>query len=141
MSKQDKKYRTQWATQFYAAAELIRRGYLVALTYGNAQSTDILASSPSGHSFRVEVKGLSSENWWLIDRPSSPQDLFYLLIYLPDKFKRPNFCVLTAADVINEIENAKNAILSRGKRWDDKMGGIPFKAPFKYKEKWSKLPH
>jgi hypothetical protein len=140
MNKQPRNYQTQWATQFYAAAELVRHKYLVSLTFGNAKCTDILASSPTGHSFRVEVKGLATNNWWLIDRPPMPENLFYVLVYLPDGYKRPKICVLTAVEVIKEIDRAKKSILGRGRRWDERMEGIPFKAVFKYQNKWEKLP-
>jgi len=140
MSKQAKKYQTQWTTQFYAAAELTRRGYLVSLTFGNAPSTDILAATPNKDSFKVEVKGLSTNNWWLIDRPASTQNSFYILIYLPKRFLKPKFCILTADEVVREIDHAKNSYLKRGKRWDETMEGIPFKSAFKYQNKWNKLP-
>jgi hypothetical protein len=58
MNPNSKRYKTQWAAQFYAAAELTRRGYLVSLTLGNAPVADLLAVSPSGKHFMVDVKGL-----------------------------------------------------------------------------------
>ena len=60
MNIQVKRYRTQWATQFYVAAELTRRGYLVSLTFGNAAVSDLLVSSPSGNNFTVDTKGQST---------------------------------------------------------------------------------
>jgi len=47
MSSQTRKYLPQWACQFYAAAELTRRGYLVSLTFGNAPVADLLVVNPS----------------------------------------------------------------------------------------------
>ena len=57
------RYKTQWATQFYAAAELTRRGYLVSLTFGNAAVSDLHVQSPDGVLFTVDVKGQSSRNF------------------------------------------------------------------------------
>ena len=36
-------YHSEWAAQFFAAAELSRRGYTVTLTLGNARATDLIA--------------------------------------------------------------------------------------------------
>lgn len=68
MSKQNLRYRTQWTSQFYAAAELTRRGYLVSLTFGNAPVSDLLVRSLDDNQFSVDVKGQSTKNFWLIQR-------------------------------------------------------------------------
>ena len=60
MSRLSKRYQTQWAGQFYVAAELTRRGYLVSLTLGNAPVVDLLVVSPDGEHFGVDVKGQST---------------------------------------------------------------------------------
>lgn len=65
------RYDIQWCAQFYVCAELTRREYLVALTLGNAQETDIFVSSPSGRNFRIDVKGQSTKNFWRF-REKSP---------------------------------------------------------------------
>jgi hypothetical protein len=70
-------YRTQWAAQFIAAAELTRRGCIVALKLGNAPATDLLVQSPGGRPFSVDVRGLAGRNWWLVsertDHPGRPR--------------------------------------------------------------------
>ena len=76
-------YQTQWAAQFYVAAELSRRGYMIALTLGNAPRTDLMATSPSGRFFRVEVKGQATKNFWLIRRHHADKDHFYVLVFVP----------------------------------------------------------
>lgn len=85
---QSRKYQTQWAAQFYAAAELTRRGYLVSLTFGNASEIDLLAVSPSGKHFAVDVKGQSTRNFWLIQQRKNRDDLYFIVagrILLPQK--------------------------------------------------------
>jgi len=64
--KRGKKYFTQWASQFYVAAELVRRGYLVSLSFGNAPVVDLLVQSPKGILFTIDVKGQTTT-----DLPSS----------------------------------------------------------------------
>lgn len=63
-SSQATRYKTQWSTQFFVAAELTRRGYLVSLTFGNAAITDLLVQSPRGVNFTIDVKGQSNRSFW-----------------------------------------------------------------------------
>lgn len=86
MGVQAKRYRTQWASQFFVAAELTRRGYLVSLTFGNAPVADLLVVSPSEREFMVDVKGQSTKNFWLFQRRERREDLFFVLVYLAKKF-------------------------------------------------------
>ena len=81
---------TQWATQFLAAAELIRRGYTVSFTQGNnTPIADLMVGSPSSKLFWVDVKGLSAKNAWLITPKESRDDLFYVLVLLSRLAERP----------------------------------------------------
>jgi hypothetical protein len=74
---------TQWATQFLAAAELIRRGYTVSFTQGNnTPVADLMVGSPSSKLFWVDVKGLSSKNIWVVSPKDSREELFYVLMLL-----------------------------------------------------------
>jgi hypothetical protein len=57
-------YQTQWAGQFGVAHELVRRGYLVTFTTGNARDDDLLCLSQSGDAFSVQVKSLSSKTFF-----------------------------------------------------------------------------
>ena len=60
-----KRGRTQWASQFLAAAELIRRGYVVTFTTGNnTPLADLMVGTHTGEQFWVDVKGLSSKDSW-----------------------------------------------------------------------------
>jgi hypothetical protein len=108
----DKGRQTQWATQFLAAAELIRRGYTVSLTQGNnAPVADLMVGSSSSKLFWVDVKGLSSKNAWLITPKDSRDELFYILVLLSPLMKEPEkrtadrFFVLKQAEA-NDIEAA-----------------------------------
>jgi hypothetical protein len=82
MAGQRRNYQTQWAGQFFAAAELARRGYLVALTLGNAQRADLLVESRTGQKFSVDVKGLATHNWWLVTERDDHPD-YYILVCVP----------------------------------------------------------
>jgi hypothetical protein len=135
-----KRYRTQWATQFYAAAELTRRGYLVSFTLGNAPVVDLLAVSPQNNHFMIDVKGLSSKNFWLVQERKPKDDLYYILVYLPPDFQSPHFYILTSAYLMQEIGKLKNATIEAGKRWVDSGAGINWGTALDYKDRWELLP-
>ena len=134
-----KGYKTQWASQFYVAAELTRRGYLVALTLGNAQTTDLMVISQSGKQFKVDVKGLSRINFWLVKRRQE-NDLYYILVYLPEDGKPPRFFVMTSEEVANEIEQHKMSVEAKGRVYKKFSEGFNWSVAFKYENKWDKLP-
>ncbi len=77
-----KRQRTQWTAQFLAASELVRNGYVVSFTMGNHTPTaDLMVGTPNTKSlFWVDVKGLSSNNAWLIKRKPTLPNLFYVLV-------------------------------------------------------------
>jgi hypothetical protein len=61
--------RTEWAAVFLTSAELVRRGYVVALTMGNRTPiADLMVGRPeSGKQFWVDVKGMfgRSGGWFM----------------------------------------------------------------------------
>lgn len=132
------RYQTQWASQFYVAAELTRRGYLVAFTLGNAPRTDLLATSPSGHCFRVEVKGQATGNFWLIRRHDPDPDHYYVLTYLP-KEGSPDFFILTSGEVQQLRQEYADRMAQTG-RYRDDLGGFNWTTPHPHKNRWDKLP-
>ena len=89
MSSQRKKYQTQWASQFFAAAELIRRGDQVALTLGNAPVTDLLVVSPEGIHTRNTSKHLG------VDVEIKPEHL--------DRIRKTATKIIKSVEVDDEI--------------------------------------
>jgi hypothetical protein len=131
-------YHTQWAGQFYVAAELTRRGYYVTFTLGNAPRTDLLAASPKGRTFRVEVKTQATKNFWLIRRHPVEPDHFYILVFLP-KQGCPEFFILTCAEVQRLRQEYADRSIPRG-RYRDDLGGLNWTTPQIHKDKWDVLP-
>jgi hypothetical protein len=73
------------AGTFAVAAELSRRGYDVALTLGNTPTIDLLCASPSGRTFKVQVKSASSANFVPIGKDlleAPPDESLYLFVVL-----------------------------------------------------------
>jgi hypothetical protein len=134
------RYHTQWAAQFYVAAELTRRGYLIALTLGNAKATDLLVSSDSGKHFRVEVKGQSKRNFWLYDRVEPQDDLFYILVALGKVGEHPRFNVLSSTEAMTEYDEYKRGCPpDKSEKWKG-WWGMKWQTALKYEDQWEKLP-
>ena len=139
--KKRQRYQTQWSAQFYTAAELTRRGYLVSMTLGNAPVTDLLVISPKGTHFQIDVKGQVNKSYWLIGRRNKAQkDLFYILVYIPKGNSCPEFSILRSSTIMKLKNKHRQKRKSEGKLYNENMGGIDWKAPNKYKSKWNILP-
>ena len=139
MIKLGTRYRTQWATQFFASAELTRRGYLVSLTFGNAPSSDLLVQSPNGSHFTVDVKGQSNKSFWLIQPRPSSSDHYFMLVYLTKNGEMPTYFILSSDELMKKREEYKQHVLHKG-RYRDDLGGINWTTAFDYKDKWEALP-
>lgn len=133
---------TQWAGQFLAASEMIRRGYTVAFTTGNnTPVADLMVGSPRGDLFWVDVKGQSGKRDWLV-RPKDLRDkLFYVLVALsplsqvPGRREADRFFVLTQQEA-NALEAEYRRQFPANKTT---MPGFKFMAPSKYEDRWEKL--
>lgn len=137
--QQATRYRTQWATQFYAAAELTRRSYLVSLTFGNASVTDLHVQSPNGRLFTVDVKGQANRSFWLVQRRPPNPDHFFVLVYLPPVFAAPRFFVLSSDELMRLRAEYETESLARGKYRDD-FGGFNWSTALAYEDRWDALP-
>jgi uncharacterized protein YhbP (UPF0306 family) len=105
MAKKERRsaHRTQWAAQFAVASELCKRDYQVALTLGNHPSADLMAISPKGIPFTVDVKGLYKKNFWAIRAKAKTPNLFYIFAFVPDEAQN-RFFILTQDQANKEIE-------------------------------------
>jgi hypothetical protein len=140
-SRQTQSYITQWAAQFFSAAELVRRGYLVSLPLGNAHIVDIHVQSPEGIHFTVDVKGQSTKNFWLIQRREPDPSHFFILVYLPKKLQeRPEFFLLTSSELMRRRHKYEEESIKRG-RYNDATGGVNWSTPLDCKDCWSILPN
>lgn len=139
MSKKNTRYQTQWSAQFFAAAELTRRGYLVSLTFGNAPISDLLIRSPNGAQFTVDVKGQSNKNFWLIQRREQNPNHYFILVYLPKNLDNPRYFVLSSNELMKRREEYRETVLHKG-RYRDDLGGINWSTAFDYENRWNNLP-
>jgi hypothetical protein len=134
-------HQTQWAAQFAVASELCKRGYQIALTMGNHPTVDLMAISPKGKSFKIDVKGLYKENFWAVRERQVLEELYYVFAFVPDK-KLNRFYVLTQAQVNAEIrkviETARKRALEKGKSGEsaEKFPGVSWKFVQSWENKW-----
>jgi hypothetical protein len=136
-----KTYQTQWAAQFFAAAEMTRRGYLVTFTLGNARGTDLLVKSPQSIQFSVEVKGLSLRTFWPIQRHEADPNRYYVLVYIERNLASPpRYFILTNDECQLFREEYRSSTIARGAKYDDTFGGFPWSVPMPFENRWSTLP-
>jgi hypothetical protein len=136
---QGTRYRTQWAAQFFAAAELTRRGYLVSLTFGNAPVSDLFVKSLNGKQFTVDVKGQSTKNFWLIQPRIPNPEHFFILVFLPKQSSPPQYFIMSSDELMRRSDEYKQSVLSRGKYRDD-LGDINWSTAFDGEGRWDNLP-
>jgi hypothetical protein len=100
---------TQWWAQFLAASELVRLGYVVSFTMGNNTPTaDLMVGVPgSGLQFWVDVKGLSSNNAWLITPKPSHLNLFYVLVRVGENRTDDRFFILSQPEMNQLLDRAR----------------------------------
>jgi hypothetical protein len=101
------RHQTQWAAQFAVASESCKRGYKVALTLGNHPVSDIMAISPSGVHFHVDLKGLHRKHFWQLRAREKKTDstLFYVFALVPSDTNKGNrFFIISQAQVNEGIQ-------------------------------------
>lgn len=93
----------------------------------------------------VDVKGLSSKNCWLIRRPEAQDDLYFVLVYIapasgsPLAYQRPDFYVLSRAQIVKELDETKSVREAAGAFRPD-FEDIRYKPILKYQNRWDVLP-
>ncbi len=97
------------AGEYYVAAELSRRGYIVTLTQRNSKAVDILVANADESRFaKIQVKtSLSKQNKWMLNEKAetlSDKTLFYVFVGL-DAELPPRFFVVPSQVVARTVKN------------------------------------
>ncbi len=125
--------------QFYVAAELTRRGYIVSFTLGNAPKTDLLVESPKGQTFRVQCKGQFNKSSWLTGEVSDLPNLYYAFVYVPkNESDAPRLFIMTSSSVKALVDEEKKRVLRE--RLKPFSPGLLWKVPHPYEGRWDLLP-
>jgi hypothetical protein len=136
-----KSFYTQWASQFYVAAELTRRKHLVSLPLGNAEEIDVMTMNPKGCPIVLDVKGQSKKNFWLIRKRAPKSNYFFVLVYLPPNVEhKPTFWIMSSYDVMKLRDDYEKHIKGSGGNYRDELGGFNFfTAPSPHENNWEIL--
>ncbi len=134
------------AGEFFVAAELSRRGYIVSMTLGNAKGIDIMVSNNCAKRVAaIQVKTNQNKKDWLLnkkDEENFADNLFYVFVKLKKKEERPDFYIVPSQIVANQIKNAHDKWLGElgrnGKPHND-TSNRKFRDADAYLEKWEIL--
>jgi hypothetical protein len=141
LTPQEKRYQSQWASQFFVCAELTRRGYLVSIPLGNAKFTDIHVETLEGKDFRIDVKGLMNKsNNFIFKRVEPSAYKFFIFVYLPQDLTYPEFYILPSFDLMKLRDEFQAEVESKGRDWNDPMAGLYVRHIIGYKDRWDLLP-
>ena len=140
-----KNYLTQWAGQYAVAAELTRRGYLVAFTLGNAIVFDLLCQPTSGGAaFGIQVKSLGSKGYFPIsDLDCGEPSDYLILVYVPPRIEMPlEFYIATRAEYQQTAASyvPPRRRLPEGQPYATFSPGVQYQAIGAYKDRWNVLP-
>ena len=109
------------AGEYYAAAELSRRGYIASITLRNSKGVDILATNEEAtRSAAVQVKtNQHSTKSWLLDKKAETlvaKNLFYVFVNLNGSKEPPSFHVVPSKIVAEYCSTSHRNWLSKTKR-------------------------
>ena len=99
MTKQDRKHTIGLAGEFLVAGELLRRGVMAAVTYGNAKKADVVAFH-AGQSTLLEVKSTSDVKWVLGGVLPQAEANLWVLVYLPPTLAQsPEYFIVSSTEL------------------------------------------
>lgn len=92
--------------EYFVAAELLRRGYSVGITMGNAKAIDILAEK-DGNQFIIQVKAIFKKKnvGWPMMTDKVIENIFYVFVNLNgDKMTEPDFFIATGKEAKSKVK-------------------------------------
>lgn len=101
--------------EYFVAGELLRRGFNVAITMGNAKAIDLIAEM-NGKTFPIQVKSIYKKKnvGWPLLKSKIKHKHFYVFVNLNgDKLTHPEFFICTSTEAKRKIkEYATRGILN-----------------------------
>lgn len=92
--------------EYFVAAELLRRGYSVGITMGNAKAIDILAEK-DGKQFIIQVKAIFKKKnvGWPMMADKVNENILYVFVNLNgDKMIEPDYFIATGKDAKTRVK-------------------------------------
>ena len=125
---------TATSGELFVAAELLKRGVQIAVTFGNAKSIDLLAYNPTTEKqFAIQVKALYSKNPFLIGHNKIKKEHIYVFVMLNKPGEIVQYYVVPGKDLHADPARFGKSFT------DEKMPGIHPKAlaALGYENAWS----
>jgi hypothetical protein len=121
------KHNVEQMARGYLMYELARRGYNVQITDSRFPKYDVLAVSPSGKHFGIEVKGQSTKNFWRFTYRKPHPEMYYAFVFVPQEGP-PRVFVVNSKEAMKlwkeyKANSIKNS-LRKGKSVDPADPGI-----------------
>lgn len=121
--------RTQLAAQFLAASELVRRYYAVSLQMGNNRpDAGLIVGTQTGTQFSVEVKGLTSDNEWLVTATQRRPGSYHIVVRVDDTRDQDRFFIVPQSEVNRLLQECNST------------SAIPFLYLEIFENRWEMLP-
>ncbi len=95
--------------EYFVAAELLRRGYSVGITMGNAKAIDILAEK-TGKQFVIQVKAIYKKKnvGWPMMKDKVDENMYYVFVNLNgDTMGTPEYFIAFGHEVKELIKQYK----------------------------------
>lgn len=92
--------------EYFVAGELLRRGFNVAITMGNAKAIDLIAER-KGKTFPIQVKSIYKKKnvgWPLLKSKIKPKHFYVFVNLNGDKLTCPDFFICTSKEAIKYIK-------------------------------------
>ena len=92
--------------EYFVAAELLRRGFSVGITMGNAKAIDILAEK-AGKQFIIQVKSIykRKNSGWPMMKDKVNTKILYVFVNLNgDKMSGPDYFIATGKEAKSKVK-------------------------------------
>ena len=76
---------TNLSAEFFIASQLFRKGYVVAVTYGNTKEIDLVVHNAKGKMITIDVKGLKNSTNWPVKKRKEHRNHYYILVNYKNK--------------------------------------------------------
>jgi len=124
--------KTGLAGEFFVAAELLKRGYQVAVTLGNAKSVDLMVhDETSRRTITVQVKTLRARNYFDLEPSKVAEADIYAFVLLNEPGHPVEIFVVPGAELLGDLVKFFGPTHATSKR-----NGVSCKILEPYRDHW-----
>jgi hypothetical protein len=105
------------AGEYYAAAEISRRGFLAAITLRNSDGVDILVSNIEGNKlFSIQVKTTQNKRKWILNKKvenEKSENKYFAFVNIPQNLEiQPEYFIINSKTLSEHIFNGHRSWLN-----------------------------